>query len=365
MKNEKSVIFLTGTTGLVGSYLMKVLLENGHKVFALARDNILSAQERVTNVLKFWGYKIKPITENNLVIIKGDIAQPFLGIQSKEIRKSLSREVNVVIHSAALLDFRSPLNVVRDINVKGTKRILDFVLGFKNIKKINYLSTIFIIGKRNDVCFSEDMLSMGQEFNNTYEQSKYEAELLINEYRKKGVKISVFRPSAILGHRRSGKTNNFHLFYESLKFFSRELYDKFPGSEECSLNYINVNDVADAIYKLKENDTSETYHLLSLDNTNSHHFIKLASEYFGFHLPEFISLKEFNFNGWTPAQRVLAEPFIPYINYTTKFSSEKTIRVFMNFRFNSPKITDEEFLRIFKYCTKTGFMRRKRIIVST
>lgn len=35
---SKSVILISGATGLVGSYLLKILLKNGHRVFTLARS---------------------------------------------------------------------------------------------------------------------------------------------------------------------------------------------------------------------------------------------------------------------------------------------------------------------------------------
>lgn len=54
MDKQKTVL-LTGATGLVGSYLLKILLENDYKVYVLARskDN-KNARDRVIDVLKFW-----------------------------------------------------------------------------------------------------------------------------------------------------------------------------------------------------------------------------------------------------------------------------------------------------------------------
>jgi len=44
----KSTIFLTGATGLLGSYLLKTLLNNNCKVYCLARSkDSRSAKERV------------------------------------------------------------------------------------------------------------------------------------------------------------------------------------------------------------------------------------------------------------------------------------------------------------------------------
>jgi thioester reductase-like protein len=51
---EKKTVFITGVTGLVGSYLLKTLLQNNHKVYALARNKEnKGAKDRVVEVLKF------------------------------------------------------------------------------------------------------------------------------------------------------------------------------------------------------------------------------------------------------------------------------------------------------------------------
>jgi thioester reductase-like protein len=52
---KQKTIFLTGATGLLGSYLLKTFLKNDHKVYALARDkNGKPAKQRVVDILKFW-----------------------------------------------------------------------------------------------------------------------------------------------------------------------------------------------------------------------------------------------------------------------------------------------------------------------
>ena len=50
---KKKTIFLTGATGLLGSYLLKILIEKGHKVYALVRSkNNKSAEDRVLGLVQ-------------------------------------------------------------------------------------------------------------------------------------------------------------------------------------------------------------------------------------------------------------------------------------------------------------------------
>ena len=76
---------------------------------------------------------------------------------------------------AAITDLNWPLEEVRNINVHGTKSVLDFAVLCKkdgSLKKVNHISTVYVVGAKR--CkFKESDLDVSQKFNNTYEQTKY------------------------------------------------------------------------------------------------------------------------------------------------------------------------------------------------
>ena len=64
--------------------------------------------------------------------IKGDVMKPRLGLSDEDI-DLLSAEVSVVFHSAATVNFDEPMRVALQMNVLGTKRILELSRKMKNL----------------------------------------------------------------------------------------------------------------------------------------------------------------------------------------------------------------------------------------
>lgn len=362
MIKNKNIIFLTGATGLVGSFLLKLLLENDYQVYALARskDN-QSAQDRAMEILKFWQADIlDKINLKNLRIVEGEITEPDLGIGSKRTIQEITNEAEIIFHCAALARLRVPLEIIRKINVAGTKNVLDLSLKCKRLEKFNHISTAYVVGTKKNIDFSEDMLELGQGFNNTYEQTKYEAEILIKEYQNKGIRASIFRPSMVMGDSVEGKTNDFRLFYEPLHIFSQGIYQEFPANLKCLQNFINIDTVAKAIFLLGRAKVNGTYHIVSPENQTLEFLINVAQDYFGFKMPKFIPLENFDFKQLTPAQKVLAQPYIPYFNYNPRFLAERTQDALNKSNFQYPQIDKNNLLRIFDYCHKKGFIKKRK-----
>lgn len=359
---DKSTIFLTGATGLLGSYLLKLFLKNDHKVYVLARGRKdKSARQRVHEFVAFWDEDVLYKNKKNLKVIEGDIIYPNLGINSSKLLEELITETEIIYHSAALAKLRAPLDTISKINIEGTKNVMDFALKCKKkgkLKKVNHISTAYVAGTIGNINFLENMRELGQGFHNDYEQTKYEAEIVVQEYQKKGLNISIFRPSLVMGDSVKGKTTDFRLFYEPLHFFSQEIYDEFPVDVTIFQNMINIDTVARGLFLLGDREKSSVYHITSPEHTNIEDFLRLSSEFFRFKIPELIPLERFPFNHWTPVQKMLADPFLPYFNYKTKFISEKTQDILTNKGFVYPNIDGGNFLRVFEYCIKRKFIRR-------
>jgi thioester reductase-like protein len=353
-------VFLTGSTGFLGGFLAAKLLENNHRVFALARGGkTQSALERVhSNVsFAFGGGIINDSVLSQLKVFDGDITIPNFGITEESLR-FLINETDIVVHSAALAEITFPLEEIRKINVAGTLNVLNFAKRCKQVgrlRKFNHISTVYIAGNRLDG-FSEDCLGVGQAFHNTYEQSKYEAEILLKDFPELG--ISVFRPSMVIGHSADGRTSHFRLFYQPLRHIVYGLFDNYPADLSCDQNLINIDTVVNVIFELMFRDENATYHVVSPENVNIGFFFKKVSDYFDCPLPKFIANKQFDFNSLSNVQRQMSEPFVPYFNSLNSFSGKKTHEIIHQAGISFPVVGSRGLGVIFDYCVDKKFLRK-------
>lgn len=78
-----------------------------------------------------------------LVPIQGDVSDENLGISPAD-RKTLIDNVNVVIHSAATLDFHEPLLPTVNTNLLGTRRIMELCSQAHNLTSMVHVSSAYV-----------------------------------------------------------------------------------------------------------------------------------------------------------------------------------------------------------------------------
>ena len=115
-----------------------------------------------------------------------------------------------------------------------------------DLRRLVHVSTAYV-GGRHAGTFREDDLDVGQEFRNSYEQSKYEAEL---EVQASDLPLVVARPSIVVGDRYSGWTPAFNVIYWPLRAFARGMLDEVPANPDGVVDIVPVDYVADALVHL-------------------------------------------------------------------------------------------------------------------
>ena len=365
---KKDVIFITGSTGLIGGYLLRSLVRHKHdrikKIIALSRGKSQhDAGKRVLKTLQHIvseeeGRKILPLIE----VVKGDLTNEYFGLPCTEYN-NLIKEVTVIYHSAALCKFKIPWNTIREINVTGVKNILDFGMACQSnnhFKGIHHLSTIAIGGNTKGVLYEDD-LNIGQTFNNTYEQSKFEGENLVGEYRNKNLPITVYRPAIVVGDTTTGYTNNFRMFYQILRFLFLELFKEIPANGQTRYSFCPVDYVSEAIAYISTTCGADnnTYHITNPNKITLSNSIKIASEYFNFTPPALVEIENFNRKKLRRLHHSFIQPYIPYLNYKLEFDNSRTSEVLKKIDFQWPKIDNSFLTNIFRYCIQCGFIRPK------
>lgn len=87
--------------------------------------------------------KVTPDVFNKLIPVAGDVGEENLGLSPQD-RQTLVNNVNVVIHSAATLDFQENLRPTVKINVLGTRRVMDLCKEIKDLKVMVQVSSAYV-----------------------------------------------------------------------------------------------------------------------------------------------------------------------------------------------------------------------------
>jgi len=285
----KKVIFLTGATGLVGSNLIPRILKNDtttRLILLIRGDSDKEAETRVDEML--WAIREEIDSDQfkkRIQVIKGDITLERLGL-SNALYKRLAKEISHIIHSAATVQFQLPLECARLVNCEGTKNVMalaKFAQKNGQPQRVAYISTAYVSGNREGRIL-EDELDFGQQFGNTYEQTKFESEKFLQGLMDE-LPITIFRPSIIVGDSRTGKTTTFNVLYLPLKLIYRGIVTTLPGSRYTPLDVVPVDFVCDAINHIffdSNGCAGKTYHLTASQDqaTTTGEVVDLASDFF-------------------------------------------------------------------------------------
>jgi thioester reductase-like protein len=256
-------VFLTGATGFLGMEVLARLLEAGDRdVVALVRaKDGPAAEARLDDVLaKLW--RDPSPYRDRIRAVAGDVTSLGLGIQNGE-RAELAEEIGAVLHCAASIAFDLPLEEARAINVEGTREVIGFAREAKALGRLErfvHVSTAYVSGD-HDGTFGEDQLEGEQQFRNTYEQTKLEAERVIAE--ADDLAPAVARPSIVMGESDSGWTPAFNVLYWPLRAFSRGIFQRVPALAEGRVDVVPVDYVADGILYLLDRRETGVFNLVA------------------------------------------------------------------------------------------------------
>ena len=285
---KRKTILVTGAAGFLGSYITRILFEEGYQLILLIRGkNNIGAMERSLEIFSQFGMSgyDSGMLQDSIEIVEGDVSQRYFGLNSWDYLR-LTETVDEVFHCAAVIKFDNDAwDMLTRTNVIGTQHGARFCLTSK-IKRLHYISTAYVAGKRRGTVF-ESELEQNQEFNNNYERSKFEAERgLFAMYKQYQLPCTVYRPGIIVGDTLTGFTKNFdnvYVFGKGLcrlkEHATRNFQEKdagtisrthtacleIPGDKYSTINLVPVDYVAGAIVaiSMRRESINKTFHIVN------------------------------------------------------------------------------------------------------
>lgn len=211
-------VLITGGTGFLGVHLARQLLKENYEVTL---------------------FDIAPLDAKDLIgkvrYIKGDV-------RNKKSVDNAIKKHDYVVHAAAALPILREKGLIFDININGTKNVLDASLK-EGVKRFIFISTTAVYGIPRHLPEKETnpLNPIGY-----YGQSKIAGEKLCLDYMKKGLSVNILRPKSFLGPERLGV---FELWFEAI-YSGKGVFILGNGNNRYQL--LAVSDVVDAIIKAME-----------------------------------------------------------------------------------------------------------------
>ena len=195
----------------------------------------------------------------------------------RELRTSVTDVYNFVSVYHLGVDKRR----AEDLNIHGTRLLLRFAQTAPNLVCFNHYSTAYVSGDRTGIIL-ETELDQGQNFRNTFERTKFTAEVAIRRAMSE-TPIAVYRPSVVVGRSSDGQmepVDGPHHLIPLLANASGRFPPSFPDRPDTPFNVVPADYVAAAIHQISHDPRSrgETFHLVDPAPIPTQHAIELIAE---------------------------------------------------------------------------------------
>jgi nucleoside-diphosphate-sugar epimerase len=193
-------IVVTGATGFLGLHLIRELLNQHPELTLLTRAGSRPALPRIQRFFEHQGTSPEEVRHlpQHLHEVQGDVTAPHLGLADSDFQR-LAHDIDVLWHCAADIAFASPDPAVYTRNINGIGHILELLTIGERQPLLCHASTIAVAGARRNGIIPEAPLDATAGFNSPYEESKYQAEVLIRHWcTRQGRSAAIFRLAGLI-----------------------------------------------------------------------------------------------------------------------------------------------------------------------
>lgn len=335
------MIFLTGSTGYIGSYVATGLLRGHDEKLALlvrARDQEHAEQR----LWKAWQLHMEfdefiALVRDRVDIVLGDLTAPNLGLDDAAWR-DLAHRIDSVIHVAASLN-RKSAKACFNVNLRGTLTIVRLAAAARDhhgLRRFSDVSTVAVAGKRHSEIVDEDhIIEWDRSDYDPYARTKKFCEHMIHELLP-DVDTLVFRPSTVLGDSRFPETTQFDMVRAFVMLANMPV---LPLGKDWRMDIVPVDYVSAAIVRLHQAESTrwDSYNLSSGAGSLTYGEIIEAMVAAGHRRPRFAPGLEGPFTrvvdtlADTPKSWKVALPaslmkvFMPYLAFDTVFDNGRVV----------------------------------------
>jgi len=333
-------IFVTGSTGYLGSYLVAGLL-TGYldKLNLLVRaKSEQEARERLWASLQLHldFPELFDYLNTRVRIFLGDLTSECFGLADEEYH-ALVDTTDSLIHCAASLNRKSEKQCL-NVNLRGTLEVIQLARRAQNrngLRRYSQVSTVAVAGKRkNEVVREDEAIDWARSDYDPYARTKKFCEHMANRLLP-DVPKTIFRPAIVLGDSRRPETSQFDMV-QAFHYLAQ--MPVLPLRAQDKIDIVPADYVGKAIVTLhqKENPAHGIYHLSS--GTGSQTYVELTeaiSQAGGMRQPQFWPWLGNTFSRsvhWAAGRggglghgASLLKVFWPYLDWNTVFDNSRVV----------------------------------------
>jgi thioester reductase-like protein len=258
-------IFLTGSTGYLGSYLVAGLLRNYRDALNLLvrASSEHEACERLWQSLQlhFEFPEFFDHLNSRVRIFRGDLTSERFGLADDEYY-ALVDTTDSILHCAASLNRKSEKQCL-NVNLRGSLEVIQLARRAQNrkgLRRYSHVSTVAVAGqRRNEVVTEDAAIDWGRSDFDPYARTKKFCEHMVAQLLP-DVPRTIFRPAIVMGDSRRAETSQFDMV-QAFDLLAR--LPVLPLRPHDKIDIVPANYVGEAIVTIhqKEQPTHGIYHL--------------------------------------------------------------------------------------------------------
>lgn len=245
---------VTGANGFTGSHLVRMLQQRGDTVVGLVRKSS----------------NLSRLADTQPQLVYGDLSD-------REALRTAMQGVDMVFHTAAYVE----LGIVNEaemarVNVEGTRNVLELAQQL-GVSKVVYCSTIGIFGDTQGKVVDETFQRTQKDFSSAYDRTKYDAQVLVDQFAQQGLPVVSILPSGIFG------ADDPH-FIPVMRQFLKGRLKLWAGGDRVT-GIVHVDDLATAMILAAERGKPGEHYIISAGDLTTREMFGILGRQTGVPVP--------------------------------------------------------------------------------